>query len=101
MIGTSSLQRKVTDIPSFVNKLHTSLHSAYSAVRAHIAKSHQHNKKRYDKHGFFSPYSIGDLIWLHVPAVKPDRTKKFAPQWCGPYTMIDKFSDTITTEYGW
>ena len=63
-------------------------------MRAHIASSHQRNKKRYDKHGLFSPYSIGDLIWLHVPAVKPGRTKKFALQWRGPYTVIDKLSDT-------
>ena len=51
MIGTPPLQCKVTDIPSFVNKLHTSLHSAYIFVRAHIASSHQCNKERYDKHG--------------------------------------------------
>ena len=93
IIGTPPLQRKVTHIPSFVNKLHTSLHSAYAAVRAHIAASHQRNKTRYDKHGFFSPYAIGDLVWLHVPAVKPGRTKKFASQWRGPYTVIDKLSD--------
>ena len=93
IIGTPPLQRKVTDNPSFVNKLHTSLHSAYAAVRAHIAASHQRNKTRYDKHGFFSPYSIGDLVWLHVPTVKPGRTKKFVSQWCGPYTVIDKLSD--------
>ena len=45
----------------------------------------------------FSPYSIGDLVWLHVPAVKP---KKFASQWRGPYTVIDKLNDT-TTGYSW
>ena len=36
-------------VPSFVTKLHNSLHSAYTAVRAHITSSHQRNKERYDK----------------------------------------------------
>ena len=87
------LQRKRTDIPSFVTKLHNSLHSAYTAVRAHIILSHERNKERYDKKRPFLPYSIGDLVWLHVPAVKPGRTKKFASQWRGPYTVTDKLSD--------
>ena len=79
MIGTP-LQRKGTDIPSFVTKLHNSLYTAYTAVRAHITSTHQRNKERYDKKKLFSPYSVGDLVWLHVPAIKPRRTKKFVSQ---------------------
>ena len=32
--------------------------------------------------------------YISVPAVKPGRTKKFTSQWRGPYTVIDKLSDT-------
>ena len=72
--------------------LHNSLHAAYATVRAHITSSHQHNKERYDRQRPFSPYSVGDLVWLHVPAIKPGRTKKFASQWKGPYTVMDRIS---------
>ena len=65
MIGIP-LQRKGTDIPSFVTKLHNSLHSTYTAVRAHIISSHKRNKERYDKERPFLPYSIGDLGYMFL-----------------------------------
>ena len=33
-------------------------------------------------------------MWLHVPAVKTGRSKKFSSQWRGPYTVLDKISAT-------
>ena len=91
---TGSLpQHRNKDVPSFLAKLHNSLHTAYTTVRAHIASAHQRNKARYDKERPFSPYSVGDLVWLHVSAVKPGRTKKFASQWKGPYTIMDRISE--------
>ena len=33
---------------------------------------------------------VGDQVWLHVPVVKPGRTKKFTSQWRGPYTVMDR-----------
>ena len=62
------------NIPSFLSSLHNSLHTSYATVRAHIALAHQLNKERYDKKRPFSPYSVGDLVWLHLPATKPGRT---------------------------
>ena len=92
MIGIPPRQ-KHKDVPSFVDKVHNSLHTAYATVRANITSAHQHNKEHYDKKRPFLPYSVGDLVWLHVSAVKPGRTKKFASQWKGPYTVIDRTSD--------
>ena len=37
---------------------------------ANITSAHQHNKEHYDKKRPFPPYSVGDLVWLHVSAVK-------------------------------
>ena len=85
-------QPKNKDVPPFLAKLHDSLHTSYTAVRAHIASAHQRNKERYDTQKPFSPYSVGDLVWLHVSAIKPGKTKKFASQWKGPYTVIDRTS---------
>ena len=92
MMGSLPQQRN-KDVPSFLAKLHNSLQTAYTTVRAHIASAHQRNKARYDKERPFSPYSVGDLVWLHVSAVKPGRTKKFASQWKGPYTIMDRISE--------
>ena len=81
---------KNKDVPSFLSKVHDSLHTVYDTVRNSIASAYQCNKERYDKERPFSPYSVGDLVWLHFSAVKPGRTKKFATQWKGLYTVIDR-----------
>ena len=86
MIGIPPQQRH-KDVPSFVAKVHNSLYTVYATMRAH-----QRNKEHYKKRPF-SPYSVGDLVWLHVSAIKPGRTKKFPSQWKGSYTVIDRTSD--------
>ena len=92
MIGICPQQRN-KHIPSFLAKVHDSLHTAYDTVRANITSAHQRNKERYDKERTFSPYSVGDLVWLHVSAAKPGRTKKFVSQWKGLYTINDRISE--------
>ena len=54
-----------------------------------ITSAHQLNKEHYDKETL-SLNLVGDLVWLHVSAVKLGRTKTFALQWKGPYTIIDR-----------
>lgn len=96
IIGSLPQQRN-KDVPSFLAKLYNSLHTAYTTVRAYIASAHQHSKAHYDKERPFSLYSVGDLVWLHVSAVKPGKTKKFASQWKGPYTLSWTESVKLTT----
>ena len=95
MIGSPSQQRN-KDVPSFLAKLHNSLHTAYTTVRAHIASAHQCNKAHYDKEWPFLPYSVGDQVWLHFSAVKLGRTKKFVSQW-KDYTLSLTESVRLTT----
>ena len=48
MIGIPP-QKRHKDVPSFLAKVHNSLHTAYATVRANITSIHQHNKEHYDK----------------------------------------------------
>ena len=75
-----SPQQRYEDVPSFVAKVHNSLHTAHATMRANITSAHQCNKEHYNKKRPFSPYSVGGLVWLHVSAAKPGRTKKFVSQ---------------------
>ena len=70
-----------------------SLKDAYEKVRQNIEEAHKANKRRYDDKESGDRFSIGDLVWLHVPAIKQGRTKKFLNLWRGPYTVIDKTSN--------
>ena len=37
-------------------------------------------------------FQIGDIVWLHTPAVKSGLSCKLSSFWRGPYTVIDKIS---------
>ena len=92
MIGAPVKQKEATVLPQFVKDLDDSLRTVYSQVREGIKKSHQRNKARYDQHTANMHFSIGDQVWLYVPAVKAGTTKKLASLWRGPYTVVDKLS---------
>ena len=87
-------QQQPKDVPAYVSDLHKSLKTAYTTVRSHIQSAHERNKQRYDAAKPYVPYAVGDQVWLHVPAVKTGRSKKFSSQWRGPYTVLDKLSAT-------
>ena len=91
MMGTLPRQ-PLKSVPAFLDDLHRSLHSAYHTVRNHLQSAHQRNKQRYDKERSYTPFMVGNQVWLHVPVVKPGRTKKFTSQWRGPYTVMDRIS---------
>jgi len=91
MTGTLP-QPNAKKLPAFLDTLHRSLTTAYQIVRRQIQLSHHHNKQRYDKEKPYIPFTVGDQVWLYVPAVRPGRTKKFTSQWSGPYTVIDRIT---------
>ena len=85
---------KQTDksVPSFLAEVHQSLHKAYVTVRQNISSAHRRNKTRYDQQKPFSPFQVGDQVWLFTPVVKVGTTKKFTSQWRGPYTVLDRIN---------
>ena len=93
LIGAPVKQKESSyTMPEFVSRLNYSLKHVYSCVRESIKAAHQHNKDRYDQHVTCTHFSIGDQVWLYVPAVKTGQTKKLASLWRGPYTVVDKLS---------
>ena len=51
-------------------------------------------KTYYDHRCHGNPYSVGDLVWLHVPYVKRGQTRKLHRPWHGPYLIAKKLSDS-------
>ena len=62
----------------------------YDDVRQRLNEAHKKNKRRCDEKVTGSNLTVGDRVWLYVPAVKQGRTKKFSSLWRGPYTIIDR-----------
>ena len=76
MIGTTKNQKDI-QMPEFVRHLHHSLNNVYSTMQENLRTAHQHNKARYDQSVTHMHFSVGDQVWLYVPAVKKGRTKNF------------------------
>eukprot|EP00731_Ephydatia_muelleri_P029837 Em0021g360a len=79
--------RKMSD---YTRQLRNTLKVAYDTVRSNVVRSKQKHKVNYEKDGISEELSVGDRVWLFIPAVKTGRTKKLASLWRGPYTVIDR-----------
>ena len=79
-------------MPEFFCHLHHSLNKAYSTIRQNITAAYQRNETRYDQTTTNIHFTVGDQVWLYVPAVKTGTSKKLSSLWCGPYTVIDRVS---------
>ena len=77
------------EIPAFV-EVSRSLKGICDDIRQRLNESHQRNKARYGKKNAGNNFSVGDRVWLYVPAIKQDRTKKLSSLWRGPYTILDE-----------
>ena len=80
------------DVPQFVQKTQTVLHSAFLQVRQHLQQAHQRQKQVADASSVGEAFQVGDRVWLYVPRVKQGQSKKLISLWRGPYTVISKTS---------
>ena len=76
----------------FIRQLKHTLEEAYQSVRQSLKTSHSQQKKEYDKNINDCGFRVGDMVYLHAPAVKRGRNKKLTSQWTGPYTVTDRIS---------
>ena len=52
------------------------------------------HKDIYDKAVHGDPYSPGDRVWLHCPAVPRGRCRKFHRPWKGPFSILKQIGYT-------
>ena len=92
MLGTVPLPREgeEKEIPEFVEEINRSLKGVFDDVQQKLKEAHRKNKARHDDKTAGSNLAVGDSVWLYVPAVKQERTRKLSSLWRGPYTVIDR-----------
>ena len=74
----------------YIKKLKHLLENAYRMVHQNLGASRNRQKEQYDKKTNDVKFMVGDMVYLHVPAVRQGRNKKLASRWTGPYTVVDK-----------
>ena len=72
MQGPLPGERKEKGIPEFVEDVNHSPKGVYNDVRWKLNKAHQKNKSKYDEKVTGSNLTVGDRVWLYVPAVKQE-----------------------------
>jgi hypothetical protein len=73
-----------TEQEARLENLNSSLRKAYKLVRRNNRKSHQVNKRYYDRRAKMRKFKVGDIVYLFNPAKKPGQCPKFRKLWTGP-----------------
>ena len=77
---------------TFAAELRSRLSEAFSKARENTAVRHERQKEFYDEKVHGKPFAVGELVWLHSPAVPRGKPKKFHHPWSGPYKVIKVLS---------
>ena len=95
---THSIRAKVspeisgTDYTSKLENLKSSLKSAYKSVRQNTHKTYTSNKRYYDRRAKERVFSVGDIVYLFSPAMKPGQSRKFNQWWVWPFKVLARSS---------
>ena len=49
-------------------------------------------KERYDERAKDVPYEAGDVVWVYIPALQPELSRKLMKFWSGPYLLVSRSS---------
>ena len=77
----------------YVKRLRQSFEASYSVVRERMHLVQKQQKQLYDRKAAGGRYAVGDLVWLHSPAVPRGKAPKFHRPWRGPFQIVKVLSD--------
>ena len=92
MYGTPSGED--TSPSDYATTLRKQLETAYRRVREQMGQKLNRQKEFYDEKKHGQPYSQGELVWLHSPAIPRGQARKLHRPWTGPYKILRRLSDS-------
>ena len=75
--------------------LRQSLQDAYELVRKNLKTASYKQKDVYDERVHGKPYKVGDLVWLHNPAIPRGLSRKLYCPWTGPHKVVKKLGSVV------
>jgi hypothetical protein len=85
-------RQKPNELHQLIENLKASLKMAYKQLAKSRKKSHQNNKRLYDKRDRTRNFEVNDLVFLYTPVTKCDLREKFRHPWTGPFKVTKKLS---------
>jgi hypothetical protein len=81
-----------TEYAARLEKLNSTLRTAYILVRENSHKAHATNKRYYDQKARERSFEPGDIVYLFSPAKKSGQNSKFWTPWAGSYKVVASLS---------
>ena len=75
-----------------LENLKANLRSVYKLARENARKTHETNKRYYDRKARERSFSVGDYVYLYSPAIKVGLSSKFRKPWTGPWLITARKS---------
>ena len=67
----------------------------YALVREHMGLQHQRQKEQYNKSSNGDPFKVGDMVWLHCPAVPHGKSPTLHCFWQVPNRILNVVNDKV------
>ena len=89
-------EHKTTSPMAYVENSLTSVPDIYQKVKKNYSHKSNERQRQYNKSKLhFTPYSVGDLVWITRPSGVKQVSRSFCPRWMGPYKVVKKISDVV------
>ena len=89
-------EHKTTSPMAYVENSLTSVPDIYQRVKKIYSHRSNERQRQYNKSKLhFTPYSVGDLVWITRPSGGKQISRSFCPRWMEPYKVVEKISDVV------
>jgi hypothetical protein len=96
-------EARETENANRLEKLKSTLQSAYKTVRENNRKAHDTNKRYYDRKAKERQFRPGEIVYLFNPSRNPGQSSKFFFAWQGPYRVtacLSKLNYRVVNQQG-
>ena len=88
--------RQADTEPTFVNTLEKRMHEAHELARQQLKRSHEHQKRQYNRTARTGEWSVGSPVWLFNPTKQVGKSPKLTIFWEEePYVITEKVNDVV------
>ena len=88
---------KMTSPMAYVENSLTSVPNIYQKIKKNYSHRSNERQRQYNKSKLhFTPYSVGDLVWITRPSGGKQVSRSFCPRWMGPYKFFKNIFDVDT-----
>ncbi len=84
-----------TSHTQYARLLKDHLQTSYEQVRKHMGVQQRRQKEVFDIKPGGAGYKVGDLVWMHSPAVPCEHSRKLHRPWQGPFVVRKEINDVV------